>query len=232
MIVSLAIFALLSSRPCSAQTSELQLLTAVGEAEVRVSPDLAEVSLGVEAEAATAEAAREQAAVTATRIIDAIKRLGIPESAIRTSTFQIFPIRRFPSPDQQTGEPPVVGYQVTNIVSVRTENLAMVSRIIDRGVQAGANRVEGVNFMLRDESAAQTEALSRAIANARANAQTMASSLGVELVRVQTVQQGGLGIVTPSPIFRGAALEAATRTPIFPGEVTVSAVVTLTYVIR
>lgn len=214
-----------------ATTPQPNTLTAVGNAEVRARPDLAVVRLGVQTEATTAAQAREQNAATVTRVIAAIRALGIAERQIETSTFQIYPVRRFDDPNRR-GEPPIVGYRVVNIVSVRTENLNLVPRIIDVAVEAGANTVESIDFQLNDESAARQNALRQAVTEAAANARTMAQALGVRLVRVHQVQQGGVGVIPPPFPVRTLAAEAATPTPIFPGEVTVSASVTLTYVIQ
>lgn len=213
-------------------TQQPNTLTAVGDAEARARPDLAVVRLGVQTEATTAAEAREENAAIVTRVINALRALNIPERQIETATFQIYPIRRFEDEDQR-GEPPIVGYRVVNTVSVRTENLNLVPRIIDAAVGAGANTVESVDFRLRDEDAARQNALRQAVDNATENARTMAQALGVRLVRVHQVQQGGVGVMPPPfPVFRGVAAETGTATPIFPGEVTVNATVTLTYIIQ
>lgn len=227
------VFIILASGQVYAQATTAQqprTLTAIGNAEVRVRPDVAVVRLGVQVEAQTAAQAREQNAAIVTRMITALQALGIRQNQIETSTFQIYPVRRFPN-REQTGEPPIVGYRVVNIVSVRTENLDLVPRIIDASVQAGANTVESVDFQLKDDAAARQDALSQASAEAVRNAQTMARALGVRLVRIHQVQQGGVGIVPPPYPVRSLAFEAATPTPIFGGEVTVNASITLTYVI-
>ena len=228
------VFLVLVGTGVSAQvTTQTQppLLTAVGDGEVRVRPDLAQVQLGVETEATTASDARQQNAVRVAKIIQAIKALAIPETQIRTSIFQIEPIRRFDQPNQQ-GMPPIVGYNVSNIITVRTETFDLVPRIIDDSVAAGANRVDSVSFTLKDDAAPRQTALKLAVANARANAQTMAAELKVSLISVYGVQQGGVGVVPPPVLFRGAVEAAAAPTPILPGEVTVNATVTLSYIIR
>ena len=209
----------------------LRLLTAVGNAEVRVRPDLAEVRLGVETEARTAVEARQQNAIRAAKVVDVLKALGVPERALETSLFQLEPVRRFEDRDQ-SGQPPIVGYRVSNVVSVRTEQLDLVPGIVDESVRAGANRVDSVSFTLRSETVPRQTALRQAVANARENAEAMAKELGVELAGVHNVQQGGVG-VGPRPLyFGGLGAEGFAPTPVFPGEVTVSASATLTYLIR
>ncbi|MCL6518438.1 MAG: SIMPL domain-containing protein [Armatimonadetes bacterium] len=236
-IIALILLALLAPSCCWSQlTSDRQppLLTASGNAEVRVRPDLAIVRLGVESEAKTAAKAREENAKKANAIAAALKTLRIPAANIETSTFQISPVRRFPEGSSQQGQPPIVGYSVTNIVTVRTGQLDLVPRIIDDSVVAGANEVQGVDFVLQNDSVAKQQALKAAVANARENARTMANELGLRLVQVRSIQQGGVGVVPPPIFYRlgAAAPTATTPTPIFPGEVTINASVTLTYSIR
>ena len=232
LFLVLAILMLVSGQTPAQVTQVTQppLLTAAGEGEVRVRPDLAQVQLGVETEARTASDAREQNASRVDRVIQAIKALGIPDNQIQTSVFQIEPVRRFDQPNQQ-GLPPIVGYRVSNVITVRTEKLDLVPRIIDASVGAGANRVDNVGFMLRDDTAPRQNALRQAVASARQNAQTIAGELKVALASVYSVQQGGVGVLPP-PILYRAMGEAGSPTPIFPGEVTVNATVTLSYIIR
>ena len=233
LFVSLSILMLIGSQTSAqvTQTTQPPLLTAVGQGEVRVRPDLAQVQLGVETEAPSASRARETNAIAVTKIIQALKALGIPESQIQTSVFQIEPVRRSVEPNQQ-GLPPIVGYDVSNIITVRTEKFDLVPRIIDDSVAAGANRVDMVGFTLKDDSGARQTALRQAVADARQNAQTMAAELKVTVVSVYSVQQGGGGVVQPPILFRGMAAAGPAPTPILPGEVTVNATVTLSYIIR
>ncbi|MHB0999346.1 MAG: SIMPL domain-containing protein [Armatimonadota bacterium] len=213
------------------QQTNQRLLTVFGTSDVRITPDMAEVRIGVETEAPVAAQARQSNAERAQRIIAAIKQLGIPERDIQTSIYQINPIRRFETqPDDRGGIPPIVGYSVLNIISVRTAKLDLVPQIIDTSVAAGANRVDSINFFVQNDKEASQRALRQAIADAKSNAQQMARELGVRLGSVFNVQQGGT--VSPQPMFLKSASGEAADTPIFPGEVSISASVTVTYIIQ
>ncbi len=226
--VTLALnFGYAQTNQCSPQ---LPILTSFGNAEVRVRPDVVEVKLGVETQADTATEARQQNAVRATKIVDALRQIGIPETAISTSLFDIQPIRRFDNPNDK-GEPPIVGYSAVNIITVRSTQLDLAPRIIDESVKAGANRVESVDFTLANDASARQKALRQAVADARTNARTMATELGVMLSAVQSVQQGGFNVGQP-PVFYRAAEQSSASTPILPGEVTITASVTVIYRIR
>ncbi|HEU4753318.1 MAG TPA: SIMPL domain-containing protein, partial [Armatimonadota bacterium] len=142
--------ALLAPLPAAAQRgpmerSEIPSLTVTGNSEVRVDPDEATVRLGVTRQAGTAEAAQRQVNEVAQAILEAMNRLGIEKSQIQTSQLTLFPVyapQRPESPEQ----PRVVAYRASNIVTVRTGKLGQVGPIIDAGLKAGSNQVEGVSF--------------------------------------------------------------------------------------
>ena len=230
----LLIACMISTQPVCAQndTSKMQLLTAMGDSMINIVPDTAEVRIGVVTEAKTATEARNQNAERAQKVVQGMKALGIPDTAIQTSNYSINPVRRYPIGQPQQGEPPIVAYDVNNIISVRTEKFDLVPKIIDQSVASGANSVDGVNFTLKNDQDVRLRALGQAAEEARRNAQAMASALGVKLIKLQSVQQGGAG-VSPSPVmYRSLAAAEAAPTPIFPGQVSVSASVTVVYMIQ
>jgi hypothetical protein len=231
-----AVISLVLLSPVYAQApsvnANLQTLTAYGNAEVRVPPDKLVVDLGVETQAPTTSQASRENAPKARAIVDAMTALGIPMESINTSVYSIQPIQRYPSPSANSQlPPPIVGYQVVNMIAVTTNDLSLASRIIDDGVKAGANRVDNVVFTVKNDTSYRQNALAQAIGNARASAQAMASALGVELVRVQTVEQGGSPVV--QPFARNIAFAAqAAPTPVLPGELSIQASVTIIYAIK
>jgi uncharacterized protein YggE len=103
--------------------------------------------------------------------------------------------------------------------------------VIDAGLQAGANRVDGVDFGLQDEGPARSRALSQAVAEARQKAQAIAGALQVHLGEVLAAEEGSGGEVVPRFAPRGgtAAMSASSSTPISAGQITTSATVTVRY---
>ncbi len=207
-------------------------ITVNGSGEVRAAPDLAIVQLGVVAQADTARQAQEGANRIARAILQKVSALGVETKAIQTAQLVLTPVYDQPNPQRQAPEAPhLVGYRASNVVSVRLADLAKVGPVIDAAVDAGANRVEGVDFQLEDDREARRKALEQAVDEARGKAKAIASALGIELGPVQDVQEGGISIQTPK--FGGTrmlAMEArAPETPVSAGEVTVSANVTLRY---
>jgi uncharacterized protein YggE len=105
-----------------------------------------------------------------------------------------------------------------------------VGTVIDAGLKAGANQLEGVQFLLRNELPAREQALKEAVQEARGKAQTMADALRVNLAEVIEASEGGVSVVPRIEAkFSTAAATAPDSTPVSPGEISVRASVTIRY---
>lgn len=207
-----------------------------GVGEIQVKPDQAHINLAVEAAAATAQAAGEQNARTMERVISALVAAGVPRTEIETRNYSVYPEYAPPSPrDTVERQPRIQGYRATNMVSVRTQDLARVGRLIDAALGAGANRVDGVHFSLKDAEASHSEAIGKAVTRARGSAEAIANALGVRLGRVLDASTV-MGPPRPYPAAmmraEAASFADAPPTPIQPGEQTVMASVTLIFAIE
>ncbi len=202
-------------------------VTTNGEAVIMVEPDQAEIDIGVVSQARNApDAARENADKLARIMSEAKKILGKGDE-IKTATYSLNPSYRYP----HGGKPEIVGYTATNILRIKTGALANVGKLIDASMQSGANTIHRLVFNLKDEHAAQLQALRLASTKARAKAEEMAAALGLKIVRVLSVTEGDRG-VRPiiMPQVRGAQMEAlaAAPTAVEAGTIEVRSSVTLT----
>lgn len=206
-----------------------------GSGEVRAEPDEATVRLGVVAQEPTAREAQNEASRIAGAILSAIAALDVPREAIQTSQLYLTPVyeqgRSRQAGQQVPTEPRIIAYRASNTVSIRLADLARIGPVIDAGIDAGANQVEGVSFQLRDDRAAREEAMRLAVTEARSKAGAMADALDVDLGPVVEAQEGGYSIERPQYAQpRMMAMEASMAdTPVAAGQVTVSASVSLRY---
>jgi uncharacterized protein len=117
---------------------------------------------------------------------------------------------------------------------VRADDIARVGEILDLAVGSGATTVSGVRFDLKDRSAAEREALKRAVADARGRAEAAASGAGVSIDRVLRIEEQRGFAQDPRPLMmkRESMVADAAATPIAPGELDVRALVTMTTAIR
>lgn len=197
-----------------------------GVGEVKAEPNEGWIDVAVETQAPTAKAAGEENARRTERVIAALTAAGIPRQEIDTRNFNIYPVYTYP----QNEEPKLVGYHANNTLSVHMRELARMGAIIDEALAAGANRVDGVRFALSNEEAVRAEALRQAAQRAHRQAEVLASSLGV---RLGPVLDATTSAEAPR-IFSRMTFEAATKatTPIQPGELTLTAQVTVVYAIE
>jgi hypothetical protein len=179
-----------------------------------------------------AQSAQEQANSAAKQILSAVEKLGVPSTRIKTSRLTLTPVYA-PRSGGSTEAPRIVAYTASNIITVDLDNLALTGPVIDEGLKAGANQLEGARFGLKNDAAARERALRQAVSEARRKAEVIAETLGVRLADVQEVSEGGISII-PRGESAGIAMLAreATPTPVSPGQVEVHASVTLRYRIQ
>jgi hypothetical protein len=184
--------------------------------EVTRVPDVAIISAGVVSRSATASAALQETANRMTRVIAALKRAGVEDRDIQTSTVSLNPEYRYP----QDQAPQLVGYSAANTVTIRFREIRNSGKILDALVGQGANQINGPNLVVDKPEAALDEARAKAIAIARARADLYARSLGMRVVRVVSINESG-GYYAPPPAPPPVAMMARAErdsTPVQPGE--------------
>jgi hypothetical protein len=181
------------------------------------------------AEAKNALDAQKQIAQVMQRVVKEIKAQGIPEENIRTAGLSLNPVYSHPAPKagQDPEAPRIVGYRASNTVRVQVDDMERVGAVIDAGITAGANQLNSLAFDLRDDLKFRKQALQLAAQEARAKAEAIASALNLQLGEVIEVREEGGS--PPHPVERRFAAPAAAATPVQPGQVQVSAAVTVRF---
>jgi uncharacterized protein YggE len=193
-------------------------LDIVATGEVSRVPDLARISAGVVTAAPTASGALEQNARQMESVRSALKRAGIADRDIQTSSINLFPDYR----QDQTGTAPpqIVGYRASNDVSVRFRDIRNAGRILDALVAQGANQINGPSLSIENPDDALDEARTKALAAARKRAELYARSLGKRVGRILSVSESGG--YSGGPVVLGMMSMRDAKTQIDPGEQTLS----------
>ncbi len=210
-----------SIKEAPAQSAALRrpFIRSLGEGSVSVQPDLAKVNIGVVTIAATAQDASTQNAAKVAAVLGQLRQVLGVAGDIRTISYSVNANYTYPN-----GAPPVlVNYTASNTVEVTTTDLANIGKVIDAGAQAGANTIQGLQFSLKDEQPARSQALKLATQQARAHADAIAAGVNGRTGAVLAAEEGGSVSITP---VRSLA-PAATPTPVLPGTVEVRGNVTL-----
>lgn len=213
--------------PAPVATIQGARLDIVAEGEVTRVPDLATISAGVVTQGATAGAAMRENATRMNAVVTALKKAGVADRDIQTSTLNL-------SPQYRYGEnvPPVItGYQASNQVSVRFRDIARSGTILDALVAQGANQINGPAFSLDKPAAALDEARTAAIRTARARADLYAAAAGLRVKRILTIseQGGGYEPPRPYPVLAMARAEKAADTVVEAGEQKLSVTVNVSF---
>ncbi|NMA44814.1 MAG: SIMPL domain-containing protein [Candidatus Diapherotrites archaeon] len=214
---------------------ELQrTLSANGTVEKLVSPDQAEIYLSVETLANTASVSQENNAKLAEQVRTALKNAGVKDSEIETTYYTVN--EEFEWEENWTKKVSK-GFRTTNSIKITIKNLTKTGSIVDAAVSAGANRVSNIQFTLSKEAQerAKQEALTDAAKMAKTKAQSIASGLGVTLGKVNSITENAY-YYTPNyrnyDMAMNAITESKAETPITPGDVSVSATVSVIYEIE
>lgn len=211
---------------------ETPTLTISETGTVTHAPDTAFVTFGLDSPSKLlAEAQRRNSAVMS-KVMDRLRDLQIDKELIQTSSFTVSPQYRPPpkrAADAQPTAPEIVGYIVSNMVTVEIRALDKVGTVIEEVLKAGANSFHGLHWGLRDEQSVRLGALRQAAAKAREKAAVLSEALHVKLVRVVSVNEGGHVIRPAAPMVRMAMEGSTGEAPISPGELKVEATVTLVY---
>jgi uncharacterized protein YggE len=201
------------------------LIRVTGEAAVTTNPDQAQIDIGVVTEAGNAQAAATENAEKLDAVLGELRKALGPGADIKSTSYSLTPVYHYP---KEGGTPMITGYSATNVIQVKTSELTQVGKIIDTATQSSANRIQSLQFILKDEQAVYIQALREAVTKARAKAEAIASALGLKTVRVLSVEEGG---PLERPLYAEgmqARAAAPVQTPVEPGTIEVRARVTLT----
>jgi uncharacterized protein YggE len=196
----------------NSSTVEIGIVTA-GDGTVSKRPDVAFLSVGVDSQAATAAAAQKDLAAQANKLIAKAKSLGIPDSEINTSGYNIGP--------NYTPGGTIDGYRASEELRLKWHHVDTTGATLDALVQQGGATRVGVSFGLANPKAAQAEARALAIADARTRAAAMASAAGVKLGSVLRVSDFTYGGSTAGASYSKDSL-APTQIPVGQLDITVT----------
>jgi uncharacterized protein len=202
-----------------------------GSGEAHQAPDYATLNLAIETHAKTAAEAAQRNAALAQKINQALVQKLAGKGKVSTGGYSLYPEYN----NAQANERPMIeSYQAQNSITVETGDLDVLGPMIDTAIAAGANRVNSLDFSLRDNTKARNDAIAGASKDAQAQAEALAASLKVKLgpiISASTESESRPVPVMAMARFSAAAMNSA-PTPVNPGDVSVPATVSLTYAIE
>lgn len=202
-------------------------VSVTGTGRVTLVPDRFSFSVGVQTVATTVDEAVAQNNKKVAAVIAALKAAGVQDKDVQTSNFSIWPQQ-----DHREGQQPrILGYQVSNNVTVRSTKIADAGRLLGIAIGAGVNNASGINFEVADPTRGREQGLRAAFDDAKAKATLLAQTVGRTLGRVLTISEGTQAM-PPQPYQRAMAMESRADVPIEAGAQEQSFTVSVVFELR
>mgnify|MGYP003503598445 FL=1 len=194
---------LASASVATAAEAPLRLVSVTGSGEVKAQPDMAYVTLGVEARRPTLAEARAEVNATVERLLALTRELKIEPKFVDSTRLQVQPDYRW---DEKSSSQVLLGYVVSRQVDVELHDLDRLGTLLEKSVSAGVNQVGGARLDSSRRKELERAALTQAVDDARLNADALARAAGAKLGPVQSLSTSG---TMPVPMYAERAMSVA-----------------------
>jgi len=219
----IALAALSAAQECGPRP---RLISVTGTSEINVVPDQVVLSLGVESRDKDLGLAKSQNDARIKKVLGLARDAGVEPKDIETSTL------RMGANYSEEKVPKFLGYEVSQTTIITLKDLSRYESLMTKLLEAGINRVNGINFDVSETRKLRDEARSRAIRAAKEKAVAMAAELGQTVGKPWDIsEEGGWN----SYQYAANSFEADKRTrgadepTIAPGQVTIRASVKVSF---
>ncbi len=229
--------------PGVAGISGSRVVTATGDAQVKVAPDEVVVTLGVETEDPRLDAAKSRNDDSVRHVLDSLQGFGITPDHIQTEFIGINPTYDYPS----SGLPRLRGYSVRKTIVATLSDLSKFEALLSGVLEAGANYVHSVEFQTTELRKYRDQARALAIQAAQEKATALAGELDQGLGEPVTITEEqnswrswygyGWGGRAGESMSQNVVVETGSSTlgegaTVAPGQITVNARVSVTFSLK
>ena len=209
--------------PTTGTTGERTIVVS-GHGTVQVTPDVADVWMGVQTTAPTSQEAMDTLGTKSTALVDTVTALGIPAEDIKTSGLNLWPT-------YGNDGTSIDGYQASTSVTVTVREVGRVGEVIDAasGFVGEEFTLGGISFSYDDPEAVLQQARAAAIDNARVRADQFAEAAGVEVGDVVRIVESSASSLEPRFAAGDMAAAAESTVAIAPGSQDLAADVTVVF---
>jgi uncharacterized protein YggE len=206
------------------KSSQERVTTAIGIAQTTITPDIAVLEFGVQTDADTVQQAQQANTATMSKIIVAVKALGVKDADMQTANYYIN--QNF---DYSAVQTKPTGWRVSQTNRVRTKP-ELVSFIIDAASNAGSNVFNSISFEATGREAARAGIMKEAVANARAKAEGALVGTGYTLGDIVSIVEDWSTGSGPYSQYSGMGADMSGY--IQPGSNTLSVAVSVTFELK
>ena len=177
-----------------------RIINVNGTGIIKVKPDMSIINLGVVTEANEAKESQNQNSRISNSIVEALKKLEIKEEDIQTTEYSVNPIYKY----EEGRQPVISGYQTVQMFSVRVYDLSKTGVVIDSATSAGANRINGISFDVKEKNTLKLQAIEIAVKDARIKADTALKAASESVLKLISMNVNEGFQNSPTPVLRGA----------------------------
>lgn len=205
-------------------------ITVQGEGSMTVAPDVAYVNVGVSSEAKTAQEAQSENAQSFSKLQNVLyTQYGLSKDDVQTSNFSVQP-----KYDYSNNTRKITGYTATQMLKITYRKLDNLGKFLDAVSNAGANRINGIQFSTEKNQQYELQVIKTAMNNARAKAEAIAQAENKSIDSMVSAVQGGSGPRPPVVYSNYSALKmdassSSASTSVSPGQLTEKTTVTVKY---
>ncbi|MGE5181486.1 MAG: SIMPL domain-containing protein [Acidobacteriota bacterium] len=184
------------------QNVERPKMVVTGTATLQVSPDCADLTMTLTADAPRPLAATTQVDKEEDALVAALTKAGVARADLKLSTLSLEPVTA-PLPPYA-----VTGYRAAIVVTVTTRDFTKIGALMEAGAEAGATTMSS-QFRRSDLPELKKKVRDMALAAAQDKAKQTAHALGIELGHVVSVGEAPAGVMWSSAYFPQAQANAA-----------------------
>ncbi len=160
-----------------------KIVKTTGTAEIKVTPDEAVLTIGVERQSVRAKNAKNGVAEASRKIIATLKTLGVEDKDIQTAYLSLQPMIDYQK-----------GMRITNVtaeqsLSVKLRDIAKLDDVMDAVVSAGANSIGGIEYQSSELRKYKDQARDEAVKAAREKADALAKGLGNQIGKTYSIEE-------------------------------------------
>lgn len=188
-----------------AMASDFETIVNVsGEGRIETVPDMAVISLRIWRRADKAQAATADLAQATTDVLAALTAQGVEARDMQTSSLSLSPIWTNP---RDGSERELVGYEASNMLSIRVLDLDRFGAVLDATLEQGANGFQGFALSVQEPRPFEDGARVAAFEDGLAKARLYAEAASMRIVGVRSITEGG-GF-RPQPMQEAMMMRAA-----------------------
>lgn len=201
-------------------------IVVVGHASVDVDPDVAYLSMGIQALDSEISAASASVAARVAALLELTRELGIPDAQVSTAAAEVRP--QYDYDGRREEGPRLIGYVVRRQLSIRLDDIERIGRLTEGVLRVGVNDLSPARFDTRRRGELEREALAIAVRDAKDRAEAIAAAAGVRIGSPRRLSAQPVRV--PGPLaMRAEAMAVPAEETYQPGRIRIEASVEADY---